>query len=314
MESGYDTEQYEFPLGPKSAHMQSFEQLKLQAQNRNSHSKFIGPSHRESDMESGYDTEQYEFPPKSKYMQTYNQLKLQTIMQEQVLSAGDISPLKETLLTPSIEPVDLPESHPKFIDPVEVVHCDASGGVYYNPIHGVTLRIPEGAVPPGMELEISIGVCLYGNFSFPEGLSPVSAIVWLCTQNRSDFHFLKPVEVIVPHFLDCQSAEDAKSLEICFLKTSHQPTAAEGFQFLPSDGLMDFTSLAGRGILHTRHFCYDCIAANISDDQLKKERFSITCAVPHPIASWSTMYFYVTYDIPTCCDVSFNIRVYTSIA
>ena len=60
--------------------------------------------------------------------------------------AGDISQVKETLLTPSIEPIDLPESHPEFIDPVEVVHCDASGGVYYNPIHGITLRIPEGAV------------------------------------------------------------------------------------------------------------------------------------------------------------------------
>ena len=76
---------------------------------------------------------------------------------------------------------------------MDIIHCDASGGVYHNPIHGITLRIPEGAVPRGMELEISIEVCLYGKFSFPEDLSPVSAIVWLdCPQAGDDFRFLKP--------------------------------------------------------------------------------------------------------------------------
>ena len=133
----------------------------------------------------------------------------------------------------------LPESRTKFIDPVEIIHCDSSGGIYHNPLHGITIRIPEEAIPYGEQLEMSTGVCLYGNFSFIDGFSPVSAMLWLCS--KTETVFLKPIEVIIPHFMECRSKEDADSLEMQFMKANHRNSASEATKFfIPADGRSRF--------------------------------------------------------------------------
>ena len=187
------------------------------------------------------------------------------------------------------------------LDPVEIIYCCYSGGIYHNLLHGVTLRIPEGAIPTGQTWEISIGVCYSGNFKFPDCLSPVSAIVWLCNSPNADF--LVPIEVIIPHFLDCEATDDAQHMGIRFLKASHISTVKE-IPFISVDGEVDFTLLKNKGILQTRHFCFLCISAPDVPTILERQMLCISCAVPRLIGSYSDVYFFVTYMLPTCLSVS----------
>ena len=194
---------------------------------------------------------------------------------------------------------------PEFlVDPVEIILCDDSGGIYHNPLHGITLRIPDGAIPAGMNLEISIGVLLHGNFEFPEDLSPVSAIVWLCTP-QPEFTFSKPVEVIVPHFMECRSSEDAADLQMQFMKASHKSSSTAVLNFNLVDGMQEFTTVAHKGLLRTRHLCYLCIGKSIARRHLQRRELCISCVEPTPeIAITSTIFFYITYFIETCIQVS----------
>ena len=194
---------------------------------------------------------------------------------------------------------------PEFlVDPVEVILFDDSGGIYHNPLHGITLRIPDGAIPAGMNLEISIGILLHGNFEFPEDLSPVSAIVWLCIP-QPDFTFSKQVEIIIPHFMECRSSEDAADLQMQFMKASHKGSSTAVLNFKPVDGMQEFATVAHKGLLRTRHLCYLCISKSIARRHLQRRELCISCAEPTPqIAITSAFFFYITYFIETCIQVS----------
>jgi hypothetical protein len=53
-----------------------------------------------------------------------------------------------------------------FVGEVELITCDSRGGEYWNPDHDITIRIPPGAIPPGMAVQIEVAVILYGPFQF----------------------------------------------------------------------------------------------------------------------------------------------------
>ena len=74
-------------------------------------------------------------------------------------------------------------------------HCTSQGIEYYDEWNDFTLKIPHGAIPEGESLTIDIGVALYGPFQYPEGLTPVPPMFWICVQDKKYFHFFKP------HFL-----------------------------------------------------------------------------------------------------------------
>ena len=54
-----------------------------------------------------------------------------------------------------------------YMDTVETVICDSTGGVFYSPIHDLGFAIPEGAIPEGDSINIEVGVTLTGPFDFP---------------------------------------------------------------------------------------------------------------------------------------------------
>ena len=72
------------------------------------------------------------------------------------------------------------------------------GGMLYSPEHGVTVIIPEGAVPASIE-KFMLGVFVYikGPFSIPENTQLCSPIVWFHHQPR--FRFEADVTVKIPH-------------------------------------------------------------------------------------------------------------------
>ena len=235
------------------------------------------------------------------------------VAREPLLQAPDVA-------TPSLEPretlhhsfMDIhghSESTPmvQFVDQIDVLKCDSSGMEFTNTDHDITLRVPEGAIPDGVTVHIKAGVALHGPFLFPPGTRPISPIVWFCMQEG--IPFLKPVEVILPHFL-----HNWKNLQLGFLKADHSTyTTDDGekrYMFRPVNDTMEFHFENGRGfgVLSTKHFCSLCIhTSNITRDQLISEaQYCLTEVIPDP---WPAMpidvplHFCVTFFLKTCFEV-----------
>ena len=187
------------------------------------------------------------------------------------------------------------------IDLARVIVCD-EGGIYSNLTHGLTVQIPSGAIPSGLKLEISIGVLLHGNFIFPAELSPVSAIVWLCTANPK-FIFSKSIRIFIPHCMECKDDIEAAHLQMQFMKASHFSSNADSLEFSTADGIQDFGTATSKGILQTSHLCYLCIAAGKTRIHLQNKKLCISCAVPYHITAPSKIHFFVTYFFPTCIEL-----------
>ena len=220
----------------------------------------------------------------------------------------------ETLHCPSRMEIPTHSSHSEstamvpFLDEVDVLKCDSSGKEFTNTDHDITLRVPEGAIPDGVTVHIEAGVALHGPFQFPPGTRPISPIVWFCMQE--DVPLLKPVEVILPHFL-----QHWKNLQLGFLKADHSTyTTDDGekrYMFRPVNDPMEFHFENGRGfgVLSTKHFCSLCIhTSNITRDQLISEaQYCLTEVIPY---SWPSMpidvplHFCVTFFLKTCFEVS----------
>ena len=171
--------------------------------------------------------------------------------------------------------------------------------MYINRTHDITVEIPERAVPEGTVLKLSVSAMLYGPFLFPEGVRPVSPILWLCT--NPTLTFSRPIEVVLPHYLHCEDQNDTKKL--IFLKADHNSIDGK-FHFKPTDGESVFKHHTTYGMLHTKHCCFLCIAAKMTEKDTPKTNLSLITAYPrnpqeHP---WN-VYFGVTYLLPTCMQV-----------
>ena len=194
-----------------------------------------------------------------------------------------------------------------FVDPIEILVCDSRGKEFINSDHDITLRVPPGAIPDGVTVHIETGVTLHGPFQFPPGTRPISPIVWFCTQEGVPF--LKPVEVILPHFL-----HNWDGLQLGFLKADHSTfTTDDGekrYIFQPVNDPMELhlENVKGFGVLSTKHFCFLCIQANITHDQLpSKAQYCLTKVTPDPWPSMAIsfpIHFCVTFLLPTCFEVS----------
>ena len=203
----------------------------------------------------------------------------------------------------TLQPAATTDSSVPFMDPLDIIHCTSNGGVYYNPVHDFTVRIPEGAISKGASVTIEIGVALYGPFQFPDGTQPVSPIVWLCVQQEGHYQFLKPVEVVLPHYLHVTTADDSTLLH--FLKAGHHMNENEQYQFQFTSGKVCFPIHETYGTLSTNHFCFLCIALRtVSQERTAKAKFCLISVIPDPISepSW-TIYFCVCYFLQTCMEV-----------
>ena len=206
------------------------------------------------------------------------------------------------------------DSSVPFMDPLDVIHCTSDGGVYYNPVHDITVRIPEGAISKGASVAIEIGVALYGPFQFPDDTKPVSPIVWLCVKQGQGelehYQFLKPVEVVLPHYLHVTTEDDSTLLH--FLKAGHHMNKREQYQFQLAGGKVCFPVQKTYGTLSTYHFCFLCIASGtVSQERTAKANFCLISVIPDPISepSW-TIYFCVCYFLQTCVEVCIKFHLH----
>ncbi len=85
---------------------------------------------------------------------------------------------------------------------------------------GISITVPEGAVPEFTIFPIEIGTCLYGPFQFAEGSTLISPILMLCPQKNIPLK--KPITVTLPHLLTEATKSDIESFNIRVVKADHE--------------------------------------------------------------------------------------------
>ena len=194
---------------------------------------------------------------------------------------------------------------PPFVKPTATLHqCTSVERTYYDKVNDLTLKIPEGAIPEGESLTIDIGVALYGPFQYPEGLRPVSPVLWICVQDRKhNMHFRKPVSITLQHCLIVESEEEIESLGLTFLKGDHEMNPEGKYQFHRVEDSL-FKAKTDYGTLQTHHFCYQCIVCNISEFTIQRTKFCLCGTIPRTLVYDKRMYvvFFVTFLLEACLE------------
>ena len=187
---------------------------------------------------------------------------------------------------------------------VKELEFNCSGG-QYSPEDGYSLTVPTGAIPENLgSVSIQCGVIPYGPFGpfeYPDCVKPVSPIVWFCS--TSSFEIQKPVEITIPHCLDCESEEDSQSL--AFFKANHNASdrSPTMFHFKEVEGTSSFPPNTSHGTLQSKHLCFYCIGTN-DKGITNKAKFCLITAKPVCFQKTSRIHFCLTYLLETCVKVS----------
>ena len=201
----------------------------------------------------------------------------------------------------------LAESVP-FLKPIEVISVTSQGAVYSCEEYGVSVKIPEGAIPPSLCTTLEIGIAPHGPFEFPPGTMPISPILWICMQHNSQL--LKPVEIKLPHCLTDLSEDDSIHQEIGFLKANHcrdytvNSNGRKIFQFTEAEGKVSFPDPMS-AVLTTKDFCLKCLKVNVSPESARKRGYSLIYTIPKswPRAAVVSINVGITYFLQACIDV-----------
>ena len=207
-----------------------------------------------------------------------------------------------------------------FLDPVEVLMCDSFGCEYWNPKHDIKLKIPDGAIPPGLIVHIEIAVALYGPFLFSERCFPISPILWLCFQE--DIVLRKPFEVTLPHIITDLCEEDIEHHSINFAKANHTQHSTDKlgvnhYVFTQVD--TPFVNVRdgnqSYGILSADHCCFYCIKSNhtFSPTLALKAGYCFWC-IERPLSitrSRDTVLLCATFFLKTCITVNDHLFIFS---
>ena len=200
-------------------------------------------------------------------------------------------------------PTSIRENQTNHVSHPDTFVVDMRGGSYSNEDHQVYLRVPEGAVPEGKSVCINIGISLTSSklSLLPlksQIVSPVAS--FHVEEEESDFEFLKPVEITLPHFVDIEDEDDATTMELAFLKSS-----CHLYCFHRSKGVATFRPKSHTATLRTTHFCSFCIAANkkIPTEKINYRLVKVVPRMDHQREQWRA-HFCVTYYLRTCLEVT----------
>ena len=148
-----------------------------------------------------------------------------------------------------------------------------------------------------------MGVTLQGPFDVSGNAKPVSPILWFCT---GGIKFTKPVQVTLPHFIDCSTTEQAQKL--AFFKASHETETndpADKFVFEPASDRATFQVHGNEGTLFTTHSCFLCICHKVPEEIVTNANYCLISAVPeHTSDAVFKVEFCATYFLDTCIEVS----------
>lgn len=100
--------------------------------------------------------------------------------------------------------------------------------------YGLRMTIQNGSLPPNKLCDVVVKALVGGQFEFPDGSVPVSAVYAISLTRK----LLKPAILEIQHCVDIQNKDDCKSLQFvvagCAQKTlPYEFTAVPGGKFYP---------------------------------------------------------------------------------
>ena len=174
--------------------------------------------------------------------------------------------------------------------------------------YGVSVTVPQKAIPFGAVSHLEVGIAPYGPFEFPPDMMPISPIVWVCMQQKESL--AKPIAIKLPHCITELTEDDPLKQEITFLKAHHlnYTVSRDGskiFHFQQAGGSVTFPDPTC-GVLHTSQFCFKCLVAKVSPDNAKRLGYCLIYAIPNPWPKCSvvTINVGITNFLQACIDVS----------
>ena len=129
---------------------------------------------------------------------------------------------------------------------------------------GISMTIPQDAVPPEEQVNVTIRQCLAGSFQYPEGFEPLSAIYHIPVSDDSSFQ--KDVEVEFEHFGQLETEEQASKMTFFDAKSS--PVVVGGrnvFKFSPVKGGR-FAVGGSHCTYSSKHFGFLCAGTEKSSE------------------------------------------------
>lgn len=188
----------------------------------------------------------------------------------------------------------------QFITSPEVIKCLPTGGKFQHKIHSISFTIPPQAVREGTEITIEYAIAVVGPFTFPEGITPVSPILWvrISREGHGAGRLQKPLEIGLPHAVICK--ENSTLLHFLCAQSNR-----ESYSFTKTHKSARFKPC--RGTLSTKlskQQYFFCIAAKACQEVISRTQYCIIKVAPkHPYDfSWK-MYFFVTYALAACVEV-----------
>ena len=107
-----------------------------------------------------------------------------------------------------------------------------------------------------------------------------SSIRGMCVRDKKSFHFLKPVTVAIPHFLNLKDHDDIISLGLSFLKGGHEMNLQQMYDFQQAERDIIFKPFQKYSVLQTLLFCSLCLSSRNIMESLQKASFCMTTKIP----------------------------------
>ena len=120
--------------------------------------------------------------------------------------------------------------------------------------HGFRMFIPRNALLPSETCHVSVKAIISGDFHFPEGTEPVSAIYAISLSKQ----FRKPVKLELQHCVRLERREQSKFMS--FAVAPHDQLPPYQFQEVAGGA---FHPGSFCGTIEQAHFCFVCIIRSI---------------------------------------------------
>ena len=188
-----------------------------------------------------------------------------------------------------------------FISGTEVIRCGSSGVKFEHDLHKISFYIPPQAVKEGSQLILEFGVAVAGPFTFPEGMTPKSPILWVQVQvENGQGNLQKQLEIGLPHAVSFSGNSNL----LHFMCAKKHP---DHYCFQKSHKAAIITS--NKGNLWTKlpkNKYFFCIASKICREIISTTEYFIVKVVPENTCEYNwKLYFFVIYALPACVEVKY---------
>ena len=174
--------------------------------------------------------------------------------------------------------------------------------------HDVHLQLPKEVLTEDMLLEAAFAPFSdTGPFVFPEGMVPISPIVWFCSHPQREF--TEPATIQLPHSFTCNSLEESDLLY--FLKAEHQDILVDknGQTIIKFKAVSktesEFPLGSQHGILKDHHFCIYCVSyLGLREELLESVQYRLTILKPvtYPREETKKIYCILHYNLKKTCN------------